>query len=110
MTRFEEVDDVEHEKSEKKRKQEEEERFGERKTTRKQDPRPHEVKHVPFRSGVRTVHQGRGGERRTVAKQLKNRDKSLKSYWTTCSWVDEKEWKTLSFWVARERAHGFVEG
>ena len=35
VTRFEEVDDGEHEKSEKQRKQEEEEKLRERKTTRK---------------------------------------------------------------------------
>ena len=61
VTRIEEVDDVEHEKSEEQRKQEEEEEFGERKTTRKHDPRQpseqqriaHEMTHLPFRRGGR---------------------------------------------------------
>ena len=39
VTRIEEVDDVEHVKSEEQRKQEEEEGLGERKTTHKHDPR-----------------------------------------------------------------------
>ena len=61
VTRIEEVDDVEHEKSEEQRKQEEEEELGERKTTRKHDPRQpceqqriaHEMTHLPFRRGGR---------------------------------------------------------
>ena len=79
VTRIEEVDDVEHEKSEEQSKQEEEE-FGEpRETTRKDDPRTTNMTHLPFRSWCRNCIKGRG-EMRSVAKQLKKRDKSQKSF------------------------------
>ena len=56
----------------------------------------------PFRSWCSPCIKGKGCERRTVGKQLKKRDMSQKSIWTTCSWATKKE--TLTFWVPRERA------
>ena len=84
------------------RKQEEDE-VGERKTTRKLNPRQpseqerheHEMTHLPFRSRCRHCTNGRGREEncRTAAEE---RDKSHKSIWTTCSWVTKrKEKKTF---------------
>ena len=70
VTMIEEVDDVEHEKSEEQRKLEEEDEVGERKTTRKHDPRQpceqerieHEMTHLPFRSWCRHCIKRRGRE------------------------------------------------
>ena len=83
MTRMEEVRDVQHEKSEEQRKQQEEEEFGERTTARRhvlrqaseQERIELEMTHLPLRSWCRHCITGRD-ERRTVAKQLKKRDKS----------------------------------
>ena len=70
ITRIEEVDDVEHEKTNERRKQEEEEEFGEWKTTRRHDPRQpseqerieHEMTHLPFRIWCRHCIKGKWRE------------------------------------------------
>ena len=74
---------------------------GERKPTRKHDPRQpseqdrieHEMTHLPFRSWCRHCIKGSGG--RTVAQQLKKRDKSQKSIRTSCSWATKRKGNTL---------------
>ena len=123
VTRVEEVDDVSLEKTEEQRKQEE---LGERKTTRQHDPRQpseqerieHGMTHLPFRSWCRRCIKGRG-QRRTVAKQLKKRERdcgeSQNSILNYMFMGDEKEEKRWRFWwpqhngseevrVAKERA------
>ena len=106
MTRIEEVDDIEHEKSEEQRKQEEEEELGARKAARRHDLRrpseqeriEHEMTHLPFRSWCRHCI------RRCGSKATEEERQVTQIHLDYMFMGDKKDAKTLAFWVARDRA------
>ena len=109
VTRIEDVDDVEHEGSRRKK-----EALGERKTTRKHDPRQpseqerieHEVTRLPFRSWCR--HCVKGWERDEVCRTATEEEKQVPEIHLDHMFMgDEKKGKTLALLVARCSAGWF---
>ena len=88
MTRIEEVDDVENEKSGEQRKQEGWEEFVRQPSVK--EIIEHGLTLLPLRSWCRHCMKVRS-ERRTVEQQLKQRDKTQKSIWTDIFVGNEKE-------------------
>ena len=111
VTKIEEVDDVEHERSVKQRKQEEESEVGERKTTRKHGPRQsseqevleRKMTHLPFRSKCRHCIQGR--EREADCRKASKEERLIPQVHVDYMFMErEKERKTWAFQLARARA------
>ena len=103
VTRIEGLEEVEHERSVEQRKQEEEEGFGEKKTTRKHDPRrpseqeriEHDMTHFPSQSWCRQCIKGR--RREEGCRKTEEEERQVPQIHLDYMFMgDEKEWKTLA--------------